>query len=98
MPRASDVAKKSRGENTGRARQRVRRTARRHEPGTAADAETATFGLLDEHDADEGDHDQEVDDDQYRMHMSSPAPRGAWKKVCGSLHEPRTVSNPDRSR
>ena len=51
--------------------QHVRRTPTAHEPTTAADAERAPFGALQEHHCHEGKHDHEVNDDDDGLHLVS---------------------------
>ncbi len=65
------VAKKAAAsQHSGRARQQVGRTAAREEAATAtaADAERAAFGLLQQNDADERGCDHEVNDEQNGGH------------------------------
>ena len=73
-----------RRQNARGARQSIGRAARRHEAGTAADAEAAAFRTLDQHDADERDDDHEVNDDQYGLHETTcPAPQGSPSRGVG---------------
>ncbi len=80
----------------GGARQRIGRAAGRHEARTAANTEAAAFRALDEHDANKGEHDHEMDDNQYCLHGSSPArlETGINKNSGGSLHEAFIYSKP----
>ena len=58
-------------ENCGRASQDVRRASAAHEAAAsaaAAHSERAAFGALQKYDADKGDHNHEVDDDQDGLH------------------------------
>ena len=73
-----------RGEDRGGARERVRLAAPGHEARDAAASAAAAepepaFGALEQHDADQREHDDQVDDDENRLHIPNPSggPRSA---------------------
>ena len=68
----------------GRARQRVGGAPRAvMKPGTAADAEAAAFGALQEHNADKRKHDHQMHDDHNGFHEISPG--GVFRALFAAL-------------
>src|SRR5208282_6744792 len=75
-----------RRQNGGRARERVRLPAPRHEiAGAPARTQRSAFGALEEHDRDQGDHNENMDDDEDRLHEEGSSGRAAALSKPASL-------------
>src|SRR5690606_34821108 len=74
--------------------QRVRRSARSHETGPAADAETAAFRPLKEHHADKRKHDHQMNDNNNGFHKDFT--RGHIQRT--DRDAPTWGSSPERRR
>src|SRR5476651_1952110 len=60
--------KEGAGQDGRGAGEHVGRTAAREEPASATHTERAALGFLQKHDADQGEHDQKMDDDDNGLH------------------------------